>query len=528
MNKVEQIKQEKDGLDVWEDIFRYAEQGFDAITEDDLTRLRWYGIYQQRPNNGHFMLRVRIPGGVLTSAQAAELAALARDRGRGFCDITTRQDIQFHWLTIADMAEVLPRLAGVGLTTKEACGDVTRNITGCPLHGVNADEIIDPTPLIERIGARILNDDAFSNLPRKFKICISGCPAQCAKPEINDLGLLAVKHPETGVVGYNVTVGGGLSTQPRFARNLDAWVTEDQAVDLAVAVTEIFRDDGYRVSRHRARLKYLVDDWGPEEFRARLQVKLPFTLSAGVPMEWEDTYEDHIGIRPQSQRGLFSLGITVLVGRISAEQLAAASDVAGRFGQGRLRTTLGQNLIVLDVAGEDVAEASRVLADAGLTVGAGPVERGAVTCTGIEFCNLAVVETKERMREIVSFVGANAAVDSPFRMQMNGCPNSCGQHHIADIGFQGGRVKIDGQVHECFDISVGGGLGNDRAFTHTIRRKVLAEDAKTVVANLMNAYTERRETGESFKAFIRRNTDEDLAAYLGGTEIPADAEVMEG
>lgn len=527
MNKVERIKQEKDGLDIWEDIFRYADLGFAAITEDDFTRLRWYGIYQQRPNEGHFMLRVRIPSGVLTSVQAAELASVARERGRGFCDITTRQDIQFHWLTIADMAHILPRLASVGLTTKEACGDVTRNITGCPLHGVNVDEIIDPTPLIGRIGSRLLDDDSFSNLPRKYKICISGCPAQCAKPEINDLGFLAVKHPETGLTGYNVTVGGGLSTQPRFARNLDAWVTEDQAVDLAVAVTEIFRDEGYRVSRMRARLKYLMDDWGPEAFRARIQEKLRFTLAPGVPMEWEDTYEDHMGIRPQSQRGLFSLGITVLVGRLTADQLTVAAEVATRFGQGRLRTTLGQNLIVLDVAGEDIAEASRVLDGAGLTVGAGAVQRAAVTCTGIEFCNLAVVETKERMKEIVSFVGANTKLDSPFRMQMNGCPNSCGQHHVADIGFQGGRVKIDGQVHECFDISVGGGLGSDRAFTHTIRRKVLAEDAKTVVANLMNAYSEHRAAGESFRAFIRRNSDEDLARFLGAAEIPADAEVVE-
>jgi len=527
MNKVERIKAEKDGLEIWDDIARFARDGFASIGEDDFTRLRWYGIYQQRPNNGHFMMRVRIPGGRLAWSQAAQIAAIARDRGRGFCDITTRQDIQFHWLTVEDMPEVLARLESVGLTTKEACGDVTRNITGCPLHGVNADEIVDPTPLIERIGARILDDDAFSNLPRKFKICVSGCPAQCAKPEINDLALLAVRHPDTGVIGYNVTVGGGLSTQPRFARSLDAWVTEEQALELAVAVTEIFRDDGYRVSRHRARLKFLVDDWGAEAFRARLQDKLGFKLAPGVPMDWLDTYEGHMGIRPQSQRGLFSLGITVLVGRLTAEQLSVAADVASRFGRGRLRTTLGQNLIVLDVPGEDVAEASGVLDDAGLTVGAGVVQRAAVTCTGIEFCNLAVVETKERMKEIVAFVGANTKLDSPFRMQMNGCPNSCGQHHVADIGFQGGRVKIDGQVHECFDVSVGGGLGSDRAFTHTIRRKVLAEDAKTVVANLMNAYTERRDTGESFRAFIRRNSDENLAGYLGGTEIPADAEVVE-
>lgn len=527
MNKVERIKLEKDGLAVWDDIIRYAKEGYAAITEDDFTRLRWYGIYQQRPNNGHFMLRVRVPSGVLTSEQADTLAGVAREKGRGFCDITTRQDIQFHWLTMEDMAEVLPHLDTVGLTTREACGDVTRNITGCPLHGVSADETIDPTPLIQRIGARLLNDPSFSNLPRKFKICVSGCPAQCAKPEINDLALLAVRHPDTGQMGYNVYVGGGLSTQPRFARNLDVWVTEDQALDLTVAVTEIFRDEGYRVSRHRARLKYLVDDWGPEEFRVRLQKKLAYLLTPAVSMDWQDSYEDHMGIRPQSQHGLFSLGITVQVGRISADQLSAAARVATRFGEGRLRTTLGQNLIVLDIAGEDVAEATRNLEEAGLTVGGGAVERAAVTCTGIEFCNLAVAETKERMKEIVAFVRANTPVDSPFRMQMNGCPNSCGQHHIADIGFQGGRVKIDGVVHECFDISIGGGLGRDRAFTHTIQRKVLADDARFVVANLMQAYANLRLPGESLRDFLRRHSDADLSSFLGGQEIPADAEIVE-
>lgn len=526
MNKVERLKQEKNGLDVWDDILRYAREGYAAITDDDFARMRWYGIYQQRPNNGHFMLRVKIPAGQLTADQVSLLAEIAAGPGRGFCDITTRQDIQYHWLTIEDFPQVLGSLEAVGLTTKEACGDVPRNVTGCPLHGVNADEIADASGLVARINRRLLDDRGFSDLPRKFKVCVDGCNHHCSKPEINDVALLAVAHPDTGEIGYNVYVGGGLSTQPKFAQSINAWVTEDQAVDVTVAVTEIFRDDGYRVSRHRARLKYLMEDWGPERFREEVQANLPFALAPAVPDDYRDVYEDHMGVRPQKQPGLFSLGATVAVGRITAEQLRVVAAVSRRFGQGRVRLTPTQNLVVLDVPGEDVAEASQALLDAGLPVTANDVDRAAVTCTGIEFCNLAVAETKNRMKEMVDFLKINTRFEGPFRMHMNGCPNSCGQHHIADIGFQGGRVKIDGVAHECFDISIGGGVGTERAFVHNITRKVLASEVKDCVKNLMDAYSSRRERGESFRDFLRRHRDEDLAAFLGGTDIPADAEMV--
>jgi sulfite reductase beta subunit-like hemoprotein len=526
VNKTEQIKQEKNGLDVWDDIFRYAEEGFEAITEDDFARMRWYGIYQQRPNNGHFMMRVKIPGGQLSADQVDALAEITEKYSRGFCDITTRQDIQYHWLTIQTLPKVLHLLESVGLTTKEACGDVPRNTTGCPLHGVNADELIDGSDLVRTITDRLMDDRAFSDLPRKYKVCVSGCGTHCSRPEINDLAFLAVRHPDTGEVGFNVWVGGGLSTQPKFAKSIDAWVTPDEVLPLAVAVTEIFRDDGYRVSRMRARLKFVMEDWGPEKFRDVLQAKLDFPLKRAVPGDYVDDYEDHMGIRPQKQPGLFSLGAVVTVGRITGEQLRVTAEVSRRYGQGRVRTALTQNLIVLDVPSEDVAEAAGTLQAAGLAVTANDVQRGAATCTGIEFCNLAVAETKNIMKDTVEYLSANTNFEGPFRMHMNGCPNSCGQHHIADIGFMGGRVKIDGVQHECFDISVGGGVGEGRAVVHTIKRKILADDVKTCVKNLMDAYMERRDKGESFRSFIRRHPDEELVAFLGGREIPATAEFV--
>lgn len=526
MNKTEQIKKEKNGLDVWADIFRYAEEGFDAITEDDFARMRWYGIYQQRPKVGHFMMRVKIPGGQLNDRQVDALAEIAEKYGQGFCDITTRQDIQYHWLTIQTLPKVLEILESVGLTTKEACGDVPRNTTGCPLHGVNADEVFDGSALVRRITDRLMDDRAFSDLPRKYKVCVSGCGTHCSRPEINDLAFIAVKHPETGEVGFNVWVGGGLSTQPKFAKSVDAWITEDQVLPVAVAVTEIFRDDGYRVSRLRARLKFLMEDWGPEKFREVIQSKLDFELARSVPYDYADDYEDHMGIRPQKQPGLFSLGAVVTVGRITDHQLRVAAEVSRRYGQGRIRTALTQNLIVLDVAGEDVGEAVGKLEEAGLSVTSNAIERGAATCTGIEFCNLAVAETKNTMKDVVEYLGKNTSFDGPFRMHMNGCPNSCGQHHIADIGFMGGRVKIDGVQHECFDISVGGGVGEGRAVVHTIKRKILAKDVGPCVKNLLDAYQRHRDRGESFRSFIRRHPDEELVAFLGGTEIPATAEFV--
>ncbi|HEY3269243.1 MAG TPA: nitrite/sulfite reductase [Armatimonadota bacterium] len=527
MNKVERIKQEKNGLDVWDDIQRYAEAGFAAIPEDDFTRLRWWGIYQQRPNDGHFMVRVKIPGGRLTADQADAIASVAEDFGRGLMDITTRQDIQYHWLTIENMPEALRRLNAAGLTTQEACGDVPRNVTGCPLHGVSADEIVDGAPLVDRINRRLLDDRGFSDLPRKFKVCVSGCGAHCARPEINDVAFVAVRDPETGETGYNVLIGGGLSTQPHFAQSINAWVSEDEAVDVAAAVTEIFRDDGYRVSRHRARLKYLMEDWGPETFRERVQARLSFPLRTAAPFEYVDLYEDHLGVRPQKQAGLYSLGVAVLVGRLNVGQMRAAAEVARTYGEGRLSLTLTQNLIVLDVAGEDVARASQALDAAGLPVGASDVRRAAITCTGIEFCNLAVAETKNRMVDVVNHLEARGIAPGAFRMHMNGCPNSCGQHHIADIGFMGGRVKLNGETRECFDISVGGGVGEGRAFVHNVRRKVLAEDVPAVVANLLDAYAEHRGRGENLRTFLRRHSDEEINGFLGSLEVPADAVPVE-
>ncbi|HZT44006.1 MAG TPA: hypothetical protein VFA07_17705 [Chthonomonadaceae bacterium] len=517
---VEAIKKEKDGLDVWPDILRYAQTGFHTITPDDFARMRWYGIYQQKPNEGHFMLRVKIPSGDLTAAQMRAVAEVARDYGNNIADITTRQNFQFHWLTIENIPKAIERLHAAGLTTTGACGDITRNICGCPVSGLDPNELYDTRPIIHEVTRTFLGNKEFSDLPRKYKISISGCPIHCNQPEINDLGITAVRRRRQGTweTGFHVRVGGGLSTQPYFAQRLDVYVTPEQVVDVCRAVTEIFRDDGYRQRRNHARLKFLVADWGAEKFREVLIQHLGWTPETAI--NWLEPQgkrqQDHLGVQRQKQDGLYWIGVSVMTGRVSADQMFAAAGIAERYCQGSLRTTNQQNYLFPNIAEADLPEVQAALKDAGFVWEVSEFHKGAVSCTGNEFCNLAITETKHRLREIVSHLESEMLWDEPLRIHINGCPNSCGQHHIGDIGLQGCLARLtDGTQVEAFDIGLGGRLGADAKFVRPIQRKVPADKVKYALENLLHAYKAHKRPEENFGQFVDRHTNEELGAFLG-------------
>ncbi len=518
LNKVELLKREKDGLDVWDDVLRYAKDGFASIHPDDFTRMRWFGIYQQQPNEGHFMMRLKLPGGMVSSEQLGVIADLTDEYARGFCDVTTRQAIQWHWLTIENFPDIIARLNAVGVTTMGACGDIPRNVVSCPVAGSHPDELLDVRPTVLALHNALVGNKEFSNLPRKYKMSVSACPEQCCQPEIHDFSLVAARDETTGEIGYGLRVGGGLSTQPYFAPWIDVFFTPDQAVDAVRAVTGIFRDFGYREKRTHARLKFLVSDWGPEKFKEKLIEYLGYTPRPGVPDEAPgNIYRDHVGVHRQEQRGLNWIGLSVLTGRVQGRQLRELADIAARFGSGQIRTTHMQNLLLPDVPDENLDLALAALAASGFQWEGHSVRRGAIACTGTEFCNLAITETKQRMIQIVTHLEKRVAFDRNVRINMNGCPNGCAQHAIGDIGLQGCKARVEGQKEqvEAYDIHLGGALGRDRSFTHAIHRKVPADKVQFALENLLNAFNGGKQDGEEFSTWVRRHDDTQLNAFLG-------------
>jgi precorrin-3B synthase len=528
---IEHIKARKDGLDVLADIYRYAELGFEAIEPDDLALFRWYGIYTQRSEasaasgapgpseetDGHFMLRIKFPNGIVTADQLRTVGRLAVRYGRGMGDITTRQNIQLHWLRIEDLPVVLDELNAVGLSFTQACGDVWRNVVGCPLAGVDGHELIDSRPLIEELERTFVGDRRFSNLPRKFKVSVSGCLHRCAQHEINDIGLVAVE--KEGVVGYDVWVGGGLGASARMGRRLDLFVLPDEAAEVCRAITEIFRDEGNRTKRTRARIKFLVDEWGVERIRAEVEQRLGRSYPTSVePADPVDPHRDHLGIHPQVQAGLYYLGATTLRGRFTGDQMIAVADIADRFGSGALRCTNRQNIVVLDVPDAQVDEAAASLRDVGLPTEASTFRRGVISCTGMEFCKLAIVETKERAAELIEHLERRVGdVPGSLRINLNGCPNACAQYQVADIGLQGGIARLpDGRRVQGFILHIGGRLGEDAGFARRVASKAMpADDARYAVERIVRAYAGERPADGTFAQWAAEQSDGRLAALAG-------------
>lgn len=526
----ERIKLEKPGPQVWQDVVeRYCREGFAAIEESDFERLKWIGWYQQKPKVGHFMMRMKLAGGWISNEQLRVIAELARDYARGIADLSTRQAIQMHWLTIEQAPAIMEKLGTVGLGVGHglfgACGDICRNIVSSPVAGIDPEEVIDTRALVQEANTFFSSQPEYADMPRKFKLGIFGRPS-AGQIEINCLSLYGVRRSD-GRVGYGVMMGGGLSTEPHLGRDLEIFVEPEQAMALMEAVARTYRDHGYRKNRKHARLKYLVADWGIEKLRAQLEEYLGYGLEAaeaGSSSAVRRGYQDELGVHDQAQEGLQWVGVPVVAGRMNSDQLEAVADIAAEFGSGDIRLTVMQNLYVINIPREKMHLAIERLNAVGLpTENNSAVRKGVVACTGIEFCNLAVTETKERAASLVTLLDEGVQWDQSefFRINVNGCPNSCGQHWIADVGLQGCTKKIDGELVEHFDVFLGGALGQSRAgdptagarFNRRIKR-VTAEQAAPTIQKAIASYQGNRLGSETFAEFCARHTDDELEDML--------------
>lgn len=540
--RAERLKAAKNPWESFAEIEEFARRGYDSIPADWLkTYFRWWGVYTQGDGAGvlggkggegntapYFMMRIRIPNGFLRSEQVRTIAAISQQYARGFADLTVRQNIQLHWITIEALPEILRTLERCGLTTKAACGDDSRNITGCPLAGLDAAELLDASPLVFAAQKLLVGPREFYNLPRKFKVCITGCPVWCSYPEINDVGLTAARRTVNGKreTGFSVRVAGGLSSQPHLAVRLPAFVRQDQVLSVVRGVAEIFRDsDCLRESRERARLKYLFlrHGWTAESFLTALEERMGFRLD---PPEEDDApadaFRDHVGLFPQKQPGLYYAGVSVLRGRITASQLATAADLSERYGSGDLRVTEMQNLLVVSVPKANADPLISGLESAGLPLSASAFRRGAITCSGTEFCKLAITETKHFTRALVDELERRLpAFNQPLKVDVTGCPNGCGQHWIADIGLEGKRIKVDGKMTEAYYFSLGGAVGKYQQFSRPVGYRCPASEVPAAIERLLLVYLAEREEGENFRAFSARMPDDELRAALAGDPPPA-------
>jgi sulfite reductase (ferredoxin) len=528
LNKNEETKKNDDGLNVRRRIIDiYSKSGFDSIDPSDLRgRFRWMGLYTQRKpgidggktgaledeelEDRYFMMRVRIDGGQLSGPQLRTIADVSTRYARGTADITDRQNVQLHWVRIEDVPAIWEALEAVGLHTMEACGDVPRVIIGCPLAGIAADEVIDATRDLREIHDKYIGSPEFSNLPRKYKTAMSGCTSHCTVHEINDIAFVGVVN-EAGETGYQLFVGGGLSTNPMFAQSLGVFVKPEQTSVVWHAVTSIFRDYGYRRLRSRARLKFLMKDWGAEKFREVLEKEyLGHTLPDGPEPAAPLARRDHVGIHPQKD-GNFYVGFAPRVGRVSGELLGVIGDLAERYGSGRVRTTNEQKMVILDVPEENTEALADELAEHDLQVRPSTFRRQTMACTGIEYCKLAIVETKQRTMDLIDELEKRLPdFDQPLTINVNGCPNACARIQVADIGLKGQLVvDEDGDQVEGFQIHLGGRLG--ASFGKKVRGlKTTSAGLTDYVERVVRRFDEQRSEGETFAEWVHRADDADL------------------
>ncbi|HEY1985594.1 MAG TPA: nitrite/sulfite reductase [Terracidiphilus sp.] len=544
--RAERLKREKNPWEAFDEVRTFAREGrASVVPEWANTYFKWWGIYTQGDGVGatggkggeglaseYFMMRIGVPNGILSSSQLRAIGGITRKYARNLADVTTRQNIQLHWLTIESLPEVVEALSAIGLSPKGACGDVVRNVTGCPLAGIAHDEIVDSSAIAVEAAHLLTANPDFYNLPRKFKISVTGCPSWCTYPEINDIGLTAVKH--NGQVGYSLRVGGGLSNEPHLGVRLNAFVLPDQAVATIRAVTEIFRDQqALRQSRDRARLKYLFmkEGWTAESFLAELQSRLDFTLLPAVPeIVPDDVYRDHAGIHRQREDGLSYVGASVLRGRLTGEQLEAAADLADRYGSGALRATVSQNLVFIDIPNSKTGELAQELGKIGLRVEGSAFWRGAVACTGTEFCKLAITETKGFARWLVEEMEERLPqFDQQLRLHVTGCPNSCGQHWIADIGIEGKKIKHEGKVVDAYYFCLGGAVGQHASVARPVGYRCPSTLVPDAIERLLRQYLGTRQPEENLRSWFLRHTNDELRAHLAGELIsPVERDVPTG
>ncbi|ONH29868.1 nitrite/sulfite reductase [Pseudofrankia asymbiotica] len=533
LNANERMKKDQGGLEVRDRILnRYPYTGFDSIDPQDLRgRFRWWGLYTQRKpgidggrtailepeeiEDSYFMQRIRLDGGRMTSDQLRVIGDISTRYGRDVADVTDRQNIQLHWIRIEDVPAIWGALEGAGMTTEESCGDTPRVMVGCPVAGVDSDEIIDATPAIEETVRRFVGDPSLANLPRKFKTAMSGCADQCTLHEINDVAFVGVVHPELGP-GYDLWVGGGLSTNPKLAVRLGTFVQPDRVAEVWHGVASLFRDYGYRRMRTRARLKFLVDDMGAEWVRATLEKEyLDTPLPDGPPpAPPRSEGRDHVGINRQTD-GRFAVGFAPRAGRLTGTALTAVANLADQYGQGHIRATTTQKLVILGVAESDVPALEAALAELDLVARPSVFRQGTMACTGIEFCKLAIVETKANAAALIEELERRLPeFDEPIGININGCPNACARFQVADIGLKGSLVPgPDGEMVEGFQLHLGGHLGTRSRLGRKSRGlKITSGELVDYVVGLLKTYQADRADGEAFADWVER-ADESILTH---------------
>jgi sulfite reductase (ferredoxin) len=538
--RVERLKREKNAWERIDEIRKFARDGFDSIPPEWLgTYFRSWGVYTQGDGVGaiggiggegkatqFFMVRIRIPNGIMRTEQLRAIADCSEHFAQGVADITVRQNIQLHWVKIEDLPDLLGNLERVGLTTLGSCGDVTRNITGCPLAGVDGNEVFDSAPVALELNRQFVGNAEFYNLPRKFKVSITGCRDWCTYPEINDVGLTAIvrRRSSGDEKGFSLRVGGGLSTQPHLALRLNAFIPYDKAIAAVRGIAEIFRDaDVLRQSRDQARLKFLFlkHGWNAETMLEELQKRIGFRFEAAeLESPPSDIFRDHVGIHPQKQAQFSYVGASVLRGRTSGSQLRAIADLADNFGSGEVRTTTMQNIILVNVSRSRASALASELEQLNLKVEPSPFWRGAVACTGTEFCKLAITETKSFTRWVVEELeGRVAGFQEQLRINVTGCPNSCGQHWISDLGLEGKKLKVNGVMQDAYYFCVGGAVGLHQAVARPIGYRCLATEVPESIERLLTRYVSARDPDENLRAFFARHSNEELRGFLSGGDI---------
>jgi sulfite reductase beta subunit-like hemoprotein len=499
-NSVERLKREKSPLVMLDELPALIAAGYEQVPEEDIVRLKWWGLYHDKPKIGTFMLRVKTLGGILSAEQLRAIGEISNLHGRGAGELSTRQTIQLHYLELQSLPDVFDRLHAAGLTTAGACGDAVRNLTGCPVAGVSHDELFDPTPVVRAAAGFFYGNPDYSDLPRKLKISITACPDSCSAPEINCIALIG--QVVDGVEGFGVMVGGGLSSVPRVARDLGVFVPKDEAIELLAAILDEWKEDlRYRVSRVKARLKFMIDDIGPEGMRERVETRLGRTLRSHVLPSLPPA-GNHLGVHDGY------VGVPVHLGLITGDQMIALAELGHE-----IRITRQQNFVL--VTDDDV---SAELAAIGLPLDAGTLRGDAIACTGEPHCNFSVTETKSRMDGLVQLLESHfpgSTLDG-LRLHLDGCPHACAHHWVGDLGFQGTTLRDDeGKRHQAYDIYLRGGLDRPAAIARPVFRRVASEELDDAVVGLVRGWVERRDEGETFRSFCDRSSDDELAALAG-------------
>ena len=544
--RIERLKREKNAWNHLDEIRSFARQGHSSIPPEWLgTYFRTWGIYTQGDGLGvvggsggegratpFFMVRIRVPNGLLTSHQLRTIADLSAEHGNGVADITVRQNIQLHWVRIESVPEILDRLREIRLSTTGACGDVARNITGCPLAGVHADELADISSLVVALDKELGGNPEFYNLPRKFKISVTACPDWCSYPEINDISLVATRRAtrqsalaaSSSEIGFSLRVAGGLSTQPHLAVPLNVFIQWHQVIPVVRGITELFREsDVLRHSREKARLKFLFLEhgWTADSFLAALEAKLGFSLDPAEPeVPPPQVHRDHLGVIPQKQSGLYTIGASVLRGRITPAQLILAADLAERYGDGHVRNTPMQNLLLINIPEAHVSAVVHQLNAAGLPVDTSTFARGTVACTGSEFCKLALTETKSFARWLTEQLEERFPnYQEQLRLHITGCPNSCGQHWIADIGIEGKKIKSNGKMVDAYYFCVGGSVGQTASIARPVGYRCPADEVPKAITRLLDFFNDERKPKETLQKFLARHSNETIRAVLAGGPV---------